>query len=568
MIKKYLVFICSFNFLLCLNAQSNKQLIGSYKKACMRNANNSDSLFFYAEKFLLLKDSSAQYEGYFAKAYAYRNNMRIDSAMVNFQKAFEFATQKNEKSRAVRMSLISAVNAGENQKALEYAGQLFQLADEYNDSLIQANAYNQRGIIKKEVGKLEEAIADYVKASAIYEKLDKPAIINVHTNIAIAYDILGQQDLALSWFKKAYEHAIVSNSERLLIRATNNLANHYKSLHDIKSSKAYYKQLLSKKEQLNTYYLTLLYQSLSEIALQEGDLFNAQQYLSKVEPLVLAGDNIERKIQFYSVTARYHKAKKAYGKSSAELDSAIFYAEKHRLPNRLVPLYLRKAELHKQLKAYQPAAASFERYVKLKDSLQDKQEVEVIQETLSKYEVAQKEDTIKTYLDRERDLINNLYFTGGLAVFFLIGGIFSFKRYRSTKVKQLEVEQRSKKQKSELNQLQQKLQQQNLEKKIKLKNDHLIKCNELLYVKSEGHYLNYYTDKRDRPLVERQKISAAREALNKHGFVRTHRSYIVNAQKVNAVHSDTIVLEQNIEIPFSRTYKQKLKQKKHPLVSS
>jgi len=144
MIKKYLVFICSFNFLLCLNAQSNKQLIGYYKKACMRNANNSDSLFFYAEKFLLLKDSSAQYEGYFAKAYAYRNNMRIDSAMVNFQKSFEFATQKNEKSRAIRMSLISAVNAGENQKALEYAGQLFQLADEYNDSLIQANAYNQR----------------------------------------------------------------------------------------------------------------------------------------------------------------------------------------------------------------------------------------------------------------------------------------------------------------------------------------------------------------------------------------------------------------------------------------
>ena len=568
MVKKYLIFICSFNFLLCLNAQSNKQLIGSYKQACMRNANNSDSLFFYAEKFLLLKDSLAQYEGYFAKAYAYRNNMGIDSAMVNFQKAFGFATQKNEKSRAVRMSLVTAVNAGDNQKALHHAEQMFQLADEYNDSLILANAYNQRGIIKKEIGELEEAIADYVEASAIYEKLNESAIINVHTNIAIAYDILGQPNLALSWFKKAYEHAVVSNNERLLIRATNNLANHYKSLNDMKSSKAYYDQLLSKEEQLNAYYLTLLYQSLSEIAIQEGDLLNAQQYLSKVEPLVLAGDNIERKIQFYSVEAQYHKAQKAYDQSLAELDSAIFYAEKHQLPNRLFPLYLRKAELHKQLKAYQPAAASFERYVKLKDSLQDKQELEVIQETLTKYEVAQKEDTIKTYLDREQDLINNLYFAGGLAVFFLIGGIFTFKRYRSTKMKHLEAEQRSKKQKGELDQLQQELQQQNLEKKIKLKNDHLIKCNELLYIKSEGHYLSYYTDKRDRPLVERQKISAAMEALNDHGFVRTHRSYIINAQKVKAVHSDTIVLEQNIEIPFSRTYKQKLKQEKHPLVSA
>jgi tetratricopeptide (TPR) repeat protein len=534
----------------------------------MRNANNSDSLFFYAEKFLLLKDSLAQYEGYFAKAYAFRNNMRIDSAMVNFQKAFGFATQKNEKSRAVRMSLITAVNAGDNQKALHHAEQMFRLADEYNDSLILANAYNQRGIIKKEIGELEEAIADYVKASAIYEKLNEPAIINVHTNIAIAYDILGQPNLALSWFKKAYEHAEVSNNERLLIRATNNLANHYKSLNDIKSSKAYYDELLSKEEQLNAYYLTLLYQSLSEIAIQEGNLLNAQQYLSKVEPLVLAGDNIERKIQFFSVEARYHKAQKAYAESLAELDSAIFYAEKHQLPNRLFPLYLRKAEMHKQLKAYQPAAASFERYVKLKDSLQDKQEVEVIQETLTKYEVAQKEDTIKTYLDREQDLINNLYFAGGLAVFFLIGGIFTFKRYRSTKMKHLEAEQRSKKQKSELDQLQQELQQQNLEKKIKLKNDHLIKCNELLYINSEGHYLSYYTDKRDRPLVERQKLSAAMEALNDHGFVRTHRSYIINAQKVKAVHSDTIVLEQNIEIPFSRTYKQKLKQEKHPLMSS
>ena len=149
---------------------------------------------------------------------------------------------------------------------------MFDLADAYNDSLILGNAYNQRGIIKKEIGNLEEAISDYVKASGIYQSINKPAIVNAYTNIAIAYNILGLENTALKWFKKAYDNALIYNNQRLIIKATNNLANHYKTLADYPTSKVYFEKLLSQKDKLNNFYRSLLYQNLAEITIYEADL--------------------------------------------------------------------------------------------------------------------------------------------------------------------------------------------------------------------------------------------------------------------------------------------------------
>ena len=567
--KKYFALICFFCFCVPIYSQSNEELIKNYKSACRKNYRITDSLFYYSRLLLKIDDPSAQYEGYFAKAYAYRSNMQVDSATVNFQKALTYATDKSSKSRAIRMSLITAANAGNNKKALSFAKQMFNLAEKYdNDSLILANAYNQRGIIKKEMGNLEEAISNYVKAASIYKSIDKPAIVNTYTNIAIAYNILGQHNTALKWFKKAYDDAKIYKNQRLVIKATNNLANHYKTLENFAESKIYFDKLLNREDGLNKFYKSLLYQNLAEIAIYESDLKLATKYLNIAQPLIENGSNVERKIQLYSVASKLEKTKGSLLKSLKKIDLAINLAQSHQLLNRLFPLYLRKAEIHKQLQQFQPAATFYEKYAKLKDSLQQVQKIKVIQDTVAKYELDEREKDMKEYLIREKGLKNNLFITGGIAILFMLGGAFSYKRYLSIKLKNKAIEERAAEQIGKLEKLQHQLQENNTDKKIKLTGNHFISCNELIYVKSENHYLNYYVEGRKTPLVERQSLSELLEELEDCGFVRVHRSYIINTQKVKSVKSRWIILKQTVEVPFSRNYKKRLKEQKHPLFNS
>ncbi|NBC57337.1 MAG: tetratricopeptide repeat protein, partial [Bacteroidetes bacterium] len=455
--------------------------INHYKQRCQKNSNNADSLFYYSRLLLKINDSTAQYEGYFAKAYAFRNNMEIDSALVNFQKALEFANQTNLKSRAIRMSLITAVNAGKNDMGLDYAEQMFELANKNNDSLLLAHAFNQRGIIYKEKGNLELAIDDYIEASRLYESLKNPGLVNAYTNVAIAYDILGQDTVSLEWFQKAYKDAQIHQIDRLKIRATNNLANHYKTLKQYDSSQVYYNQLLLRENKLNTFYKTLLYQSLSELSIHNKDFNQARKYLNLAKPLIINGTNIERKIQIYSVASKLDNAIKQYDESLVQIDSAIFLAQQFKLPNRLFPLYLRKAEILKSLEKYRPATKYYERYTTLRDSLQNVQEIKVIQETITKYQLDSREQEMKAFIESKQRLESDLIIIGVISIVLLLGAFVFYWRYRVTKSKHKAAEKLVKTNTTQLKKLQKQLESQNVHTKIKLKNNHFIDTKDLLY---------------------------------------------------------------------------------------
>lgn len=97
-------------------------------------------------------------------------------------------------------------------------------------------------------------------------------------------------------------------------------------------------------------------------------------------------------------------------------------------------------------------------------------------------------------------------------------------------------------------------------KQFTLKSGRIVKCEELAYVKSDGHYLEYYLLENEQPILERNRLKNRLEELRDCNFVQTHRSYIVNAEKIKTVYATSIQLENNIEIPLSRSFKQKLKE--------
>ena len=98
-------------------------------------------------------------------------------------------------------------------------------------------------------------------------------------------------------------------------------------------------------------------------------------------------------------------------------------------------------------------------------------------------------------------------------------------------------------------------------KKIVIKNHIVLKdktkiyITDLLYIKSDDHYLNIFLSDGKNHFV-RGKLNIITKELPPN-FIRCHRSYIVNANFIKQVNSDTIILIDKTQIPLSRSYKDK-----------
>jgi DNA-binding LytR/AlgR family response regulator len=77
---------------------------------------------------------------------------------------------------------------------------------------------------------------------------------------------------------------------------------------------------------------------------------------------------------------------------------------------------------------------------------------------------------------------------------------------------------------------------------------------EILYLEKDGNYMIYHLA--DAKILSRESI---RESLRKlpHHFIQSHRSYIVNINKVAATDNDYLMIHQQ-SIPISNTYKKGL----------
>lgn len=93
---------------------------------------------------------------------------------------------------------------------------------------------------------------------------------------------------------------------------------------------------------------------------------------------------------------------------------------------------------------------------------------------------------------------------------------------------------------------------------FKIKRSYIqMKCSQIYYIESFGHYLMVYTHSGEYKV--REKLTKALEKLKDFGFVQVHRSYIVNKRFIGKINSDEIVLDNMIHIPMSKKYKLDIK---------
>ena len=98
------------------------------------------------------------------------------------------------------------------------------------------------------------------------------------------------------------------------------------------------------------------------------------------------------------------------------------------------------------------------------------------------------------------------------------------------------------------------------DKPLKLKNNELVRQEDIMFVQSSGHYVEYYLQNENSPLFDRATMMEVQARLNSY-FIRSHRYYIVNINFVNTIYHDRLVLVDGSELKVSRTYKDRVRER-------
>jgi len=79
--------------------------------------------------------------------------------------------------------------------------------------------------------------------------------------------------------------------------------------------------------------------------------------------------------------------------------------------------------------------------------------------------------------------------------------------------------------------------------------------DDILYIEGLKDYVKVHLESTTKPLLSLTSLKSLEEKLNGKGFMRIHRSYIINLEKISAITKSSIVIG-NDTIPISDQYKE------------
>lgn len=112
-----------------------------------------------------------------------------------------------------------------------------------NNSHWKALAYNYKGVVNQQLGDVEEAIEDYLKAANEVEKTkDHQLTYLIYSNLGLAYTYRSLTTYAMKSLQKAYEYAKLSANKAYISAALSYIARVYSVKQDWTKALEYYKE--------------------------------------------------------------------------------------------------------------------------------------------------------------------------------------------------------------------------------------------------------------------------------------------------------------------------------------
>ncbi len=138
--------------------------------------------------------------------------------------AYEMASKNNDKNNEVTASLLlakSSRQAGKPQEGLDYLTKAIQILSQANQKQYLAIAYNEQGLLYKELNRHADAASSFEKCATLYEELnDQKNLYLILGNLGGAYDRAKQSKQAIETFKKAITLAHALGDKREIALTT------------------------------------------------------------------------------------------------------------------------------------------------------------------------------------------------------------------------------------------------------------------------------------------------------------------------------------------------------------
>lgn len=504
--------------------------------------------------------------------YSYSQNRDLETAEIFYKKAVEFEPKSIDSSfKYIKKAYVVLESKDTINKVfadiLNQYGRINFHRKEYTDAYRffnrcfnitqsigeESNSYKVKvnmAICQRQLNNTEKALSDFFDVVKYYEDKDA-SNINLgitYFNIADLYFINKQYEFAEKYYTKS--EPFFKNNKTFQYQLQGNRIANFNS-YDLDKSIKLIEQIeaTTNFDSIPIYVRGILYNNMAQTMVRLEDYGNALSY-------TLKGLNVKKSggikagisIQYNNVGDIYIKTKE-YTLAIAYLDSALHYANTNRQKLQILKNLQKSHKGNNDLKKSLKYANT---YIALKDSLNEVLTQKEILELGIKYDTDEKDK----FIDKLQNLSTLYKFFIFLLTLISIYVLVNILKKKNTIKKELETLQQ------EFNSFKEKKKNRKDatdNQLIKLKSKAVLNSSEILYVKSDGHYAEYFLNNKNNPEIDRNSLNDVLENLPTSSFVRIHKSFIINIYHIKIINSTKVMLDNGVWINLSRTYKQQLK---------
>ncbi len=297
---------------------------------------------------------------------------------------------------------------GKNDSALYCFQVSLSLIDSATNSYLLAVNYNNIAIVYDEINRKNEALANYLTALTIFRKLKqyKSAAITLNNIGIINLDLLNYEK-AIDYFNKAIEFSIQSEDINNLCSSYNSLGIAYKSLREYSKAAYYYTQAIKKSEEAGfTGPVAQSKYNLAIVFLEEQKYDSAILYFNQSLKLCKDIGVTNGIIMNYISIGDAFLGKDEYNSAEEYLLEALNLSNSNETTSYIPAIYKSLYEIYEKKRSFKKSIEYRNMYDVIKDSLNDKDRINQLNELQTKYETEQKE--LENQKLKDQNKINEL----------------------------------------------------------------------------------------------------------------------------------------------------------------
>lgn len=348
------------------------------------------------------------------------------------------ATESADSSLFFLSRMLELTLFNDTEMAATYVERFHERAVEVEMPEEVARSYNFMGMLAWVEGRNEEAIAHYLKGAEMYKTLEDPFMRGMmNNNIATLYESIDTHK-SIDYFNQAREQFVELDTLQWISAVDYNLGNQYQQIEEYRLAKESYERAVKGFRLVgDSAHLMLCYSTLGSLNKRLG------KYAESLAFYQLGLSRIDDDTDL-STRSTLHTSIAALYLESGEWDKAAEYCrigleEARRLGSIKE---LRSAldvnyDYHKAIGEYGPALSYLEEAQVLRDSVGAAEKVKDVQELMTKYETAEKEELIAlqalTLEQKENEKRLYFYLIGVLGILLVGGILFEINRQKINK---------------------------------------------------------------------------------------------------------------------------------------